>query len=114
MDSTSKGARHAGGTAGLKEIVSLAGDGSENAPKPDAPQAEFATISCRSLRAAALRECLKYESLRIIATATTAIAHLTDENDAAAIEAFRRLWPIIKTDIAIPASELARLSGCGR
>jgi hypothetical protein len=41
----------------------------------------------------------------------TAIAYLDDENDAPAIDAFRRLWPIIKTDIAIPAAELDRLGG---
>jgi hypothetical protein len=84
---------------------------SEIAPKVDLTQAEFSTITCRSLRAAALRECLRFEMLRIITAATTASAYLADEDDPAAIEAMRRLWPIIKTDIAIPAAELDRL-GC--
>jgi hypothetical protein len=82
------------------------------APKADLTQAEFAaSITCRSLRAIHLRECLRYEALRIITVATTASAFLADEDDAAAIEALRRLWPIIKTDIAIPAAELDRLGG---
>jgi hypothetical protein len=79
--------------------------------KPDVSQAEFSTITCRTVRAAALRECLKYEMLRVITAATTASAYLADENDAAAIEAMRRLWPIMKTGIAIPAAELDRLGG---
>jgi hypothetical protein len=84
----------------------------ENAPKADLAQAEFAaSITCRSLRAAALRECLRYEALRIITTATTASAHLADGDDEGALAAFRRLWKSVKTDIAIPVAELARLGG---
>jgi hypothetical protein len=86
-------------------------DNSENSQTTGFSQAEFSTITCRSLRAVHLRECLKYEALRIIAVATTASAFLADEDDAGAIEALRRLWPIIKTDIAIPAAELDRLGG---
>jgi hypothetical protein len=108
--------RHAGGAAGLGDNAFPGGNcKSEIAPKAAGTQAEFAaSISCRSLRAAALRECLKYESLRIIAVATTASAHLADEDDEGALAAFRRLWQSVKTDIAIPAAELARLSGGGR
>jgi hypothetical protein len=97
--------------SGLITKNSSSDDNFENSQATGFPQAEFATISCRSLRAASLRECLRYEALRIIATAVTASTYLADENDAAAIEAFRRLWPIVKTDIAIPAAELDRLSG---
>jgi hypothetical protein len=86
-------------------------DNFDNSQTTEFPQAEFATITCRSLRAVHLRECLKYEALRIIAVATTASAFLADEDDAGALEALRRLWPIIKIDIAIPAAELDRLGG---
>jgi hypothetical protein len=105
--------RRAGGAAGLGDHAFPGGNcKSENAPKADLTQAEFAaSITCRSLRAVHLRECLRFEMLRIITTATTASAHLADEDDPAAIEALRRLWPIIKTDIAIPAAELDRLGG---
>jgi hypothetical protein len=105
-------ARRARGAAGLGENAFPGGNcRSEIAPKADLTQAEFETITCRSLRAAALRECLKYESLRIIATATTACAYLADEDDEGALDAFRRLWRSYKTDIAIPAAELDRLGG---
>jgi|SRR5450631_962684 hypothetical protein len=80
--------------------------------EPDLTQAEFAaSITCRSLRAGELRECLRYEALRVIAVATTASAYLADEDDEGALDAFRRLWKSVKTDIAIPAAELARLGG---
>ena len=82
MDSILKVARPQGGAAEL-EVNAFPGGNckSENAPKADLAQAEFETITCRGLRAAALRDCLKYEALRVIVAATTAIAYLDDEDD---------------------------------
>jgi hypothetical protein len=100
-----------GGSAGLLNTSKVDAYTRNIKQKNAVPQAEFETISCRSLRAAALRECLKYEALRVIATAVTACGYLADEDDPAAIEAFRRLWRSLKTDIAIPAAELDRLGG---
>jgi hypothetical protein len=99
MSELLKGYPALGESAGLKNTALKVDSNTENLrQKPGATQAKFETITCRSLRAVHLRECLKYELLRIIATSTTACAHLADENDEVAIATLRRLWPIIKTE----------------
>jgi hypothetical protein len=104
-------ARCAGGATGLDNLSSLAADGSENAPKPDAPQAENypARITCKTVRAAQLRGCMIREILRAGAIGTQAVAALLDDDDDAALDCLRRQWIVNRAVVTPAAVELGSL-----
>jgi hypothetical protein len=73
-----------------------------------------ATITCASMRAAALRANLVREILRAAAIGMQAQAALLDDDDDAALECLREHWLAIRATIAPLAAELRQLAGGGR
>jgi hypothetical protein len=97
---------------GPLECQLLAGvDGSESAPKTAPAQAEnrASEITCASMRASELRDCLIREISRTIAIGMQAQAALLDGDDEAALGHLRRHWIVMRADVTPMASELGSL-----
>jgi hypothetical protein len=80
-------------------------------PNPQQKSPAPAEITCASMRAQELRDCLVREILRAEAIAMQAEAALLDADDALALDNLRRFWVALRAGIAPLAAELGRLAG---
>jgi hypothetical protein len=80
-------------------------------PKAQVSQAEniASSITCASMRAAALRANLVREILRVAAIGMQAQAALLDDDDDAALAHLREHWTVTRATIATLAAELRQL-----
>ena len=106
-------ARPQGGAVGLGDNAFPGGNcSSENAPKANLTQAEFAaSITCSSMRSESLRASFDIDSDRIIVAWITARAFNREGLDDDADEMVRVVWRLMRASVTPARQELQRLNG---
>jgi hypothetical protein len=105
MTQTSEGPPRGGGCADGPEAVCLssssAADGQTNSllQRPAQAENDPSLITCASMRAQELRECLIREISRTIAIGLQAQAALFDGDDDAALASLFRHWFVLRDDV---------------